>query len=431
MQTKTSRDLYRRAQKVLVGGVNSPVRSFQAVGGEPLFISKAKGPIIIDADDNRYIDYVGSWGALILGHANDTVIQAVKDSSERGTSYGASTELEIELAELIVEAFPSIEMLRFVNSGTEATMSAIRLTRGFTGRSKMVKFEGCYHGHADYLLTKAGSGLATFSLPNSAGVPDSIVKDTITIPYNDVQALEKTFTTFGDEIAGAIVEPIAGNMGVVSGKPEFLGTLRDLTKDHNSLLIFDEVITGFRVAFGGAQTIYNILPDITCLGKIIGGGLPVGAYGGRADIMKKVSPLGPVYQAGTLAGNPVAMAAGIATIGQLDDGLYETLELRSRGLADRLEDTATERQIPIVINRAGSMLGLFFTDKNEIDGYDDVGSCKRELYSEFFWNMLQQGIYLPPSPFETIFVSAAHDDSAIEKTIYSAEASFSRISERR
>lgn len=431
MQTKTSRDLYRRAQKVLVGGVNSPVRSFQAVGGEPLFISKAKGPIIFDADDNRYIDYVGSWGALILGHANDAVIQAVKDSSERGTSYGASTELEIELAELIVEAFPSIEMLRFVNSGTEATMSAIRLARGFTERSKIVKFEGCYHGHADYLLTKAGSGLATFSLPNSAGVPDSIVKDTITIPYNDVQALEKTFATFGDEIAGAIVEPIAGNMGVVSAKPEFLGTLRDLTKDHNSLLIFDEVITGFRVAFGGAQTIYNILPDITCLGKIIGGGLPVGAYGGRAEIMKKVSPLGPVYQAGTLAGNPVAMAAGIATIGQLDDGLYETLELRSRGLADRLEDTAAERQIPIVINRAGSMLGLFFTDKSEVDGYDDVGSCKRELYSEFFWNMLQQGIYLPPSPFETIFVSAAHDDSAIEKTIYSAEVSFSKISERR
>ncbi len=427
MQTRKSGELYKRAQKVLVGGVNSPVRSFKAVGGEPLFISEAKGPLIYDADGNNYIDYVCSWGALILGHAADSVIRAVRECAKRGTSYGAPTELEIELAELVSKAIPSVDMVRFVNSGTEATMSAVRLGRGFTGRSKIVKFEGCYHGHVDYLLVKGGSGLATFSLPNSAGVPDSLVKDTLVLPYNDIQALENAFDRVGDEIAGVIVEPVAANMGLIPGKQEFLTALRDLTEEYGGLLIFDEVITGFRVAYGGAQALYNITPDLTCLGKIIGGGLPVGAYGGRKEIMEKLSPLGPVYQAGTLAGNPLSMAAGIATLRELNDGLYERLERTSDTLADGIMQAASESQVPIVLNRIGSMIGLFFTRKVAMNRFEDANSADGQLYSKFFWQMLEGGVNLPPSPFETIFISASHTDPEIDKTISAAETGFKHL----
>ncbi len=407
--------------------MNSPVRSFKAVGGEPLFISRAKGPLIYDVDGNSYIDYVCSWGALILGHAPYSVVRAVKEQAEQGMSYGAPTELEIELAEMILKAVPSMEIVRFVNSGTEATMSAVRLARGFTNRSKIVKFEGCYHGHADYLLVKGGSGLATFSLPNSAGVPDSLVRDTMVLPYNDVGASEKVFDEFGDEIAGVIVEPVAGNMGVILGKQKFLASLRELTAEHESLLIFDEVISGFRVAYGGAQELYQIKPDLTCLGKIIGGGLPVGAYGGREEIMKKLSPLGPVYQAGTLAGNPLSMAAGIATLKELNNDLYERLEDGSSRLADGIQQADAGPEVPLVVNRVGSMLGLFFTRKAEVNNYADAIRSDGKTYSKFFWGMLEEGVYLPPSPFETLFVSASHSNSEIDKTISGAKRSLQRL----
>ncbi|MBI2183691.1 MAG: glutamate-1-semialdehyde 2,1-aminomutase [Thaumarchaeota archaeon] len=426
MQIEKSQALNKRAQRVLVGGVNSPVRSFRAVGGEPRLISKAKGPRMYDVDGNSYIDYVCSWGALIMGHADETVVKAIKEYSTRGTSYGASTELEIELAETVIKAFPSIKMLRLVNSGTEATMSAIRLARGFTNRSKILKFEGCYHGHADYFLAKAGSGLATYSLPNSAGVPESIVKDTIILPYNDTDKLGETFENFGEEIAAVIVEPVAGNMGVVQAKTDFLFMLRELTQRHGSLLIFDEVITGFRFAYGGAQALFGVTPDLTCLGKIIGGGLPVGAYGGRRDIMSKLAPLGPVYQAGTLSGNPLCMAAGLATLRQLNGRLYADLESRSKRLCDELKRIAEESQFPTVINRVGSMWSLFFTDKDRVENYFDASLNDRELYSRFFWKMMENGVYLPPSPFEAMFVSSAHDDSTIDDTVRAAESSFSK-----
>lgn len=403
------------------------MRSFKAVGGEPLFISRGKDPLIYDADGNSYIDYVCSWGALILGHAAEPVVRAVKEQAERGTSYGAPTELEVELAEMIAKAVSSVEMVRFVNSGTEATMSAVRLARGYTGRSKIVKFEGCYHGHADYLLVKGGSGLATFSLPNSAGVPDSLVKDTFVLPYNDVEASEKMFDKFGEDIAGVIVEPVAGNMGVVPAEQKFLASLRELTEEHDSLLIFDEVITGFRVAYGGAQHLYRIRPDLTCLGKIIGGGLPVGAYGGREEIMKKLSPLGPVYQAGTLAGNPLSMAAGIATLKELNDGLYERLESTSAQIADGIGQANADPQIPLVVNRVGSMIGLFFTRKPKISRYADAISADGKAYARFFWQMLEAGVYLPPSPYETIFISASHSKSEIDKTLSAVEISLRNL----
>lgn len=427
MRLVKSRRLYKRAQKVLVGGVNSPVRSFRAVGGDPIFISRAKGPMMYDADGNGYVDYVCSWGALIFGHANRIVVKAIRDYSGKGTSYGASTQLEVELAELIIGAFPSIAMIRFVNSGTEATMSAIRLARGFTGRSKVLKFEGCYHGHADYLLAKAGSGLATYSLPNSAGVPDSMVKDTVLLPYNDAEKLEALFKRNGGEVAAVIVEPVAGNMGAIPAKKDFLRILRELTARYGALLIFDEVITGFRVAYGGAQALYDVKPDITCLGKIIGGGLPVGAYGGRSDIMSKLSPLGPVYQAGTLSGNPLCMAAGVATLKQLNGKLYANLEAASNILAKGLQEAAEDDKIPITQNRVGSMLSVFFTDKDEVNNYNDVSSISRARYIRFFWKMLEKGVYLPPSPFEAMFVSAAHDKSSIERTVRAAEVSFRAV----
>lgn len=421
-----SKRLFERALRILAGGVSSPVRSFYAVGGEPLFISNAKGPMIYDVDGNEFIDYVCSWGALILGHADESVVAAIKEQAEKGTSYGAPTEVELRLAEAISQAMPSLELIRFVSSGTEATMSAIRVARGYTGRKRIVKFEGCYHGHADLLLAKAGSGIATYSIPDSAGVPEGIVKDTAVLPYNDVRSLEEEFRREGKEIAAVIVEPVAGNMGVIPSTPDFMRSLRELTERHGSLLIFDEVITGFRVARGGAQSLYGVYPDLTCLGKIIGGGLPVGAYGGREEIMKKVAPTGPVYQAGTLAGNPVCMAAGLATLRRLTPPMYERLEATSVLLADGLKRPFDLARVNATVNRVGSMLGLFFTKKKEVLNYKDARSTDRKLFADFFWRMIERGVYLPPSPFETIFISTAHDLSAIDRTLRSAEASLSR-----
>ncbi|MDJ0269164.1 MAG: glutamate-1-semialdehyde 2,1-aminomutase [Aigarchaeota archaeon] len=425
---RRSSELYARARRVLVGGVNSPVRSFKSVGGEPLFIQRGKGCYIYDADGNGYVDYVCSWGALILGHADADVVRAIQEQATQGTSYGASTELEVELAEKIASAIPSIELLRFVNSGTEATMSAIRLARGYTGKKKLVKFEGCYHGHADYLLTRAGSGLATYSIPSSAGVPESLAQETITLPFNDVAAVEYVFKREGAEIAAVIVEPIAGNMGVVPASREFLATLRELTERYNALLIFDEVITGFRLTYGGAQNIYGITPDLTCLGKVIGGGLPIGAYGGREEVMKKLAPLGPVYQAGTLSGNPLSMAAGLATLKKLSQTTYESLSSKIESITTALQKTAEEMGIHAKITKAGSMFSIFFTDKDDITSYDDVLACDRERFSRFFWNMLGRGVYLPPSQFEAMFISTAHDEEALDKTLEAASASLAELS---
>ena len=423
-----SSELYARARQVLVGGVNSPVRSFRSVGGEPLFIQRGEGCYIYDADGNGYVDYVCSWGALILGHADADLVRAIQEQATRGTSYGASTELEVELAEKIASAIPSIELLRFVNSGTEATMSAIRLARGYTGKKKLVKFEGCYHGHADYLLTKAGSGLATYSIPSSAGVPESFTQETITLPFNDIAAVEEVFKREGAEIAAVIVEPVAGNMGVVPASREFLTTLRELTERYDALLIFDEVITGFRLTYGGAQNIYGITPDLTCLGKVIGGGLPIGAYGGREEVMKKLAPLGPVYQAGTLSGNPLSMAAGLATLKKLSQATYETLSGKIERITTALQRTAEETGLPVKITKAGAMFSIFFTNKDNITNYDDVLACDRERFSHFFWNMLDRGVYLPPSPFEAMFISTAHNEEAIDKTLEAASASLAELS---
>ena len=416
MNTKKSGDLFSRAQGLLVGGVNSPVRAFKAVGGAPRFIKKAAGPKIVDADGNTYIDYVCSWGPMILGHADAHVIEAISARAALGTSFGAPTELEIVLAELVTEAFPSMERVRMVSSGTEATMSAIRLARGATGRDKIIKFAGCYHGHSDSLLVKAGSGALTHGVPDSPGVPAALAGNTIVAPYNDLDAVKKILDAEGGEIACLIVEPVAGNMGVVPPADGFLVGLRELTRRHGILLIFDEVITGFRVAHGGAQELFGIAPDLTCLGKIIGGGLPVGAFGGSQEIMEQLSPVGPVYQAGTLSGNPIAMAAGIATLERLKEpGVYEELDRLARALAETVRAAADDRGIPHRINRVGSMQNLFFTDR-EVETFNDVMTCDLDRFSKFFQAMLDGGIYLPPSQFETWFISLAHGDGEIEAT---------------
>ncbi len=417
---KKSSEWFRRAQASLPGGVNSPVRAFKAVGGEPVFIDHAQGATLYDVDGNAYIDYVCSWGSLILGHAHPDVVTAVNQATARGTSYGAPTVGEVELAELIKEALPSIELLRLVNSGTEATMSALRVARGFTGRKFIVKFEGCYHGHADSLLARAGSGVATLGLPDSAGVPEEFVRFTLTLPYNDLAAVESAFRQHGREIAAVIVEPVAGNMGCVPPQPGFLEGLRRLTEQHGALLIFDEVITGFRIAQGGAQERYGVRADLTTLGKIIGGGLPVGAYGGRRDVMEKVAPLGSVYQAGTLAGNPVAVAAGLATLTALKQpGVYEKLEVLSAKLADGLTATGKAARVPVEINRVGSMLTLFFTEAP----VTDFASAKRAdtaRFARFFHGLFGRGIYWPPSQFEAAFISFAHTAADIEQTLLAA-----------
>ena len=413
MRNEKSRALFERAQLLMPGGVNSPVRAFKAVGGTPFFVAKGEGCYLWDVDGNRFVDFVCSWGPLILGHAHPEVVAAVKEAVERGTTYGAPTELEVALAEKIQQAFPSMEMLRLVNSGTEATMSAIRAARGYTGRKKIVKFEGCYHGHADYLLVKAGSGAATFGIPDSAGVPEGTAQDTIVLPYNDIEAFNKTMDAMGEEIAAVIVEPIAGNMGVVLPKPEFLAALRQQTEKHGVVLIFDEVITGFRVAYGGAQSLYGIKPDMTCLGKIVGGGFPLAAYGGRKEIMQTVAPLGPVYQAGTLSGNPVAVTAGLKTLEILErDNPYPELERRTKQLTQVISEAAKEAGVPVQINQIASMFTVFFTDQPVVD-YASARRSDTQRYARFFHALLERGVYFPPSQFEAAFLSTAHDDEAL------------------
>jgi glutamate-1-semialdehyde 2,1-aminomutase len=415
-----SDSFFEAAQRFIPGGVNSPVRAFRAVGGAPFFVSRAEGPRIWDVDGRSYVDYVGSWGPLILGHAPRQVVEAVVAAATRGTSYGAPTPDEVKLAEQLVDALPSIEMVRLVNSGTEAAMSAIRLARGVTGRDLIVKFDGCYHGHADSLLVKAGSGGITFSLPDSRGVPAAVAQLTATLPYNDADAVKQLFRAEGARIAAIIVEPVAGNMGVVPPLPGFLQTLRVECTRSGALLIFDEVITGFRVGYGGAQSLYNIRPDLTCLGKIIGGGLPVGAYGGRRELMNEVAPLGPVYQAGTLSGNPLAVAAGLATLSVLrGSDVYQRLEQSGEQLHSGLESICKDAGVPATNNRVGSMLTLFFTDSV----VNDLVSAKRsntQRYAKFFHAMLTQGVFLPPSQFEALFLSAAHTASEISQTLDAA-----------
>jgi len=427
MKIDRSASLFAEAQKYILGGVNSPVRAFRAVGGQPRFIHRGFGARVEDVDGNVYIDYVCSWGPLILGHAHPAVVAAVRAAAELGTSFGAPTEAEVELARLVCQLFPSVELVRFVNSGTEATMSAIRVARAYTGRPKILKFDGCYHGHADSLLVKAGSGVLTFNAPDSAGVTAAAAGETLSAPYNDLATVERIFEAHGREIAAVIVEPVAGNMGVVPPKPGFLEGLRRLTAEAGALLVFDEVITGFRLAPGGAQELYGITPDLTCLGKILGGGLPVGAYGGRREIMGLVAPLGPVYQAGTLSGNPLAMAAGLATLRTLlEPGSYERLETVSHQLAEGLAEAAREAGVPVRVNRVGSMLTVFFTG-DEVTDYEGARRADTARFARFFHGMLERGVFLPPSQFEALFVSLAHTEAEVEFTVQAALQVFSEI----
>jgi glutamate-1-semialdehyde 2,1-aminomutase len=422
-----SRRLFDKAVTVIPGGVNSPVRAFRAVGGNPLFIEKAKGSRIYDADGNSFIDYVLSWGPMVLGHAHPKVTAALKKAIGKGTSFGAPTSLEIELAELVLKTYPSMDKVRMVNSGTEATMSAIRVARGFTGRDKIIKFEGCYHGHADGLLVKAGSGATTFGVPDSPGVPKSYARNTITLPFNDIKALRHTIGKEWRSVACVIVEPVVGNIGCVLPAPGFLEVLRDLTASHGIVLIFDEVMTGFRVAFGGAQARYRIRPDMTCLGKVIGGGLPVGAYGGKKEIMAMVSPEGPVYQAGTLSGNPLAMTAGIETVRELSKtGVFAKIERKSAALQEGLVDAAKRAGVKTRVYRAGTMFCTYFTDK-EVCNYSTAKTSDTGKFAAFFSEMLQQGVNLAPSQFEAGFMSLAHTDKDIERTVQAAYRAFKKI----
>jgi glutamate-1-semialdehyde 2,1-aminomutase len=420
MNFEKSQSLYQRALNIIPGGVNSPVRACKSVGADPLFIERGQGCLIYDADGNRFIDYIGSWGPLILGHRHPAVVEAITSVLERGTSFGAPTDLEIQLAEMVIEAVDSVDVVRMVNSGTEATMSAIRLARGVTGRDIVIKFDGCYHGHADTLLVAAGSGVATLGIPGSPGVPEAVVQDTLSLPFNDKEAIKKVMDEKGDKVACVIVEPVAGNMGLVPPAPGFLETLRELTQSHGAVLIFDEVMTGFRVAYGGAQSLYGIVPDLTCFGKVIGGGLPVGAYGGKKDIMSQIAPQGMIYQAGTLSGNPIAMAAGIATLEQLKtEGVYENLEKKARRLIAGLADAAQKAGAAAKVDHVGSMLGMFFTDQN-VTCFDDAKTCDLELFAGFYQGMRQKGIYIAPSQFEVLFLSTAHDDEHIDATVDAA-----------
>jgi glutamate-1-semialdehyde 2,1-aminomutase len=423
--------LFERAQRSIPGGVNSPVRAFRSVGGTPRFVQRAEGACFWDADGKRYIDYIGSWGPMIVGHAHPAVVGAVQEAAARGLSFGAPTEAEVEMAETLIRLVPSLEQVRLVSSGTEAAMSAIRLARGAAadgrGRRKIVKFEGCYHGHADSLLVKAGSGALTFGHPSSAGVPAEITQHTLVLDYNDAQQLEDAFKAHGDDIAGVIVEPVAGNMNLVRGAPEFLRTMRALCTKHGAVLIFDEVMSGFRVALGGAQSVYGIEPDMTVLGKVIGGGMPVAAFGGRREVMKYLAPLGPVYQAGTLSGNPVAVACGLATLKLIQaPGFYDRLAAQTRKLVDGLAGAARAAGVPFCADAVGGMFGIYFADRVPTS-YAQVMACDKERFNRFFHAMLARGVYLAPSAFEAGFVSAAHDDATIDATIAAAREAFATI----
>ena len=427
MEKRTSKTLLEQARRLIPGGVNSPVRACRSVGADPLFIQRADGCHVYDVDGNCLIDYIGSWGPMILGHRHPVVVEALQRVLELGTSFGAPTEMEIELAQMVVDAVPSVEMVRMVNSGTEATMSAIRLARGITGRDKIIKFDGCYHGHADTLLVDAGSGVATLAIPGSPGVPQAFVNHTLSVPYNDIEAIGRVMETSGNHVAAIIVEPVAGNMGLVPPIDGFLQSLRALCNRYGSLLIFDEVMTGFRVALGGAQSLYEIMPDLSCFGKIIGGGLPVGAYGGRADLMSHVAPEGPVYQAGTLSGNPLAMAAGIATLKEIaKPGFYQALERASERLLRGLREAAQQTGIAVSVARVGSMLGLFFTEK-AVCNFADAKTANLERFSAYYRGMLEHGIYLAPSQFEALFISSAHGDAIIDRTVQVAREVFATL----
>ena len=430
MKTDNSASMFAKAKEVIPGGVNSPVRACKSVGCDPLFVARASGAVVTDVDGNEFIDFVGSWGPMILGHGHPAVVEAVRETALDGTSFGAPTPLEVELAGLVCDSVPSLEKIRFVNSGTEATMSAIRLARGFTGRNMVIKFDGCYHGHADSFLVKAGSGVITLGIPGSPGVPEDIVKNTLSIPYNDAEALEKTLRDEKLDIACVIVEPVAGNMGVIVPEMSFLKKLRELTAELGIVLIFDEVITGFRLALGGAQERFNIMPDLTCLGKIIGGGLPVGAYGGRKDIMDTVAPDGPVYQAGTLSGNPLAMAAGLALIKELrKPGFYDELEEKSDTFARGLEKIAAQAPFPTTLNRIGSMMTCFFTE-GPVTDFNLAMTADTKMYGQHFRQMLAGGIWLAPSQFEAAFVSAAHNASQLEQALTMTGSSFKKLADQ-
>jgi glutamate-1-semialdehyde 2,1-aminomutase len=427
MAQDSSERLYRQAEQIIPGGVNSPVRSCRAVGTHPLFIARGLGSKIFDVDGNTYIDYVGSWGPLILGHAHPEVVEAIKNAAELGTSFGIPTTLEVELAQMITKLVPSMKMVRMVNSGTEATMSAIRLARGYTGRSKIIKFDGCYHGHADTLLVKAGSGAATLGIPGSAGVPADFVQHTLSLRFNDLDQIAAVMQAQGKDVAAIILEPVAGNMGVVPPKPGFLEGLRHWCNETGTLLIFDEVMTGFRLALGGAQELYGVQPDLTCLGKVIGGGLPVGAYGGRRDIMSQVAPLGEVYQAGTLSGNPLAVTAGLTTLRLLNKpGVYDELEERSNYLFNEMSRLAAKHKVVSTMNRVGSMGCLFFTEQRVVD-FDSAQTADTQKFAHMFCAMLERGVYLAPSQFEAAFVSLAHDQEDIDKTLAAADEVFKEI----
>jgi glutamate-1-semialdehyde 2,1-aminomutase len=427
MKHDQSKALWQAANNVLVGGVNSPVRAFNAVGGDPFFAASGSGPCVCDADGNEYIDYVLSWGPLILGHAHPDVVRAIQDAAASGSSFGIPTENEIKLAEKIITHYPSMDKVRLVNSGTEATMSAIRLARGYTGRDLVVKIEGCYHGHVDGLLVKAGSGLLTLGTPTSPGIPEPYAQCTLTIPFNNLDAAREVFEARGEDIACIILEPVAGNMGMIPPAPEYLQGLRELTNDSGALLIFDEVMTGSRVAIGGAQMRYGIRPDLTTLGKVIGGGLPVGAYGGKAEIMQQLSPEGPVYQAGTLSGNPLATAAGLATLTILEeDGVFDAIEKHMTKLTTGLQDIAQETGVPIQVAQAGTMAGFFFNDK-PVSNFDEATTSDGDRYAKFFQHMLDAGVYFAPSQFETFFLSTTHDDAVIDQTLNVARDAFKSL----
>jgi glutamate-1-semialdehyde 2,1-aminomutase len=423
-----SQDLFSAAQRHIPGGVNSPVRAFRGVGGDPVFVHSGAGPFLFDADGNRYVDYVGSWGPMILGHAHHAVIEAVESVVRKGLSFGAPTDLETRMADMVCRLVPSMELVRMVSSGTEATMSAIRLARGFTRREKILKFEGCYHGHSDSLLVKAGSGALTLGEPSSPGVPKALAKLTLTLNYNDSKQVRETFAEMGDEIACVIVEPVAGNMNCIPPQPGFLETLREVCDQHGTVLIFDEVMTGFRVALGGAQDLYGVAPDITTLGKVIGGGMPVGAFGGRRDIMEQIAPLGPVYQAGTLSGNPIAMTAGLTTLELISEpGFFEALGRTTQQLTMGMVELARAAGIPLTANQVGGMFGIFFTDAEQVSDYAQATACDLGRFKAFFHAMLERGVYLAPSAFEAGFVSAAHTEQEIGLTLEAAAEAFARL----